>query len=341
MKKFMKLYGLLLVLLLVACGSDNSNGEVSETAVAIPTQEIAAVTDTPEPTETTVPPTDTPEPTATAVPTDTPEPTETAVPPTDTPEPIDTKEPAPTDTPAKPTSTPAPDEEEAVPTAQPLTEDVEIDAMQLVLDSEARARSLQTSQFTQNVRVTLTGLEQHVTQHCMAELPDKAYCRSDITLIIGEAEPIETYNETVQQDERLWLREEGGEWQDATNEFTQSGMFSEEGLEQLVLSEFMEEAEVTGETVIDGVPVYEVTFTLDVNAYFASILGEEMAELFASGATENSGNGRSWIGQEDMLVRKAFIEMFILIEGEEMHVTTQVASFGFNEPVEIPDPTAQ
>ena len=38
-----------------------------------------------------------------------------------------------------------------------------------------------------------------------------------------------------------------------------------------------------------------------------------------------------------MLVRKAFIEMIIVIEGEEMTVTTQVASFGFNEPVAIPE----
>ena len=109
--------------------------------------------------------------------------------------------------------------------------------------------------------------------------------RTDIVFTFGDNDPVTTYNETVQDNEQLWLREEDGPWRDITTEFADSEMFSQEGLQQLILSEFMEEAEVVGETVIDDVPVYEVAFTLDVNTYFASILGEEMAALFT---------GRCW-----------------------------------------------
>ena len=164
MKKLVGLISILCIGLgLVACQS----GVEEAAATAVPTQEIAAVTDTPEPTETTaptetaVPPTHTPAPTETAAPTHTTAPTETAVPPT--------QKPAATDTPTKANLTPTP--EPPIPTAQPLGDGTELDAMQLVLDSEARARSLETSQFRQNVSVIAPGFEQLMTQNCATELP--------------------------------------------------------------------------------------------------------------------------------------------------------------------------
>lgn len=320
MKRWIGFYCLLGVALLLA--SCQSGEEATATAAA--TQEITAVTDTPQPTATAVPVTDTPEATATLIP-----PTKT--PPTPPTVAVTTV--------AKPAATPTPDK--SVPAAQPLAEGQEIDAMQLVLDSERRALNLETSQLTQNVLVTTTGFEQRMTQNCATELPDHAYCRSDIVVTAGGNEPLESYNETVQDGEQIWLRQEGGEWRDVTAEFAESQIFSQEGLQQLTFSEFIDEAEVVGETTIDGVPVYEVAFSLDVNAYVASILGEELAALFTAGADENSGSGRTWIGQADRLVRKALIEMSFVIQGETMSITTQAASFGFNEPVEIPEPTAE
>ena len=336
MKRLIGFGWLLIILVLVACGAGGEN--VVETAV--PTQEVAAATETPEPTETA-------EPTETVAPTETSAPTETAVPPTEEPiaeeespeteDPAATEEPEATATTAKPTLTPTPDK--IIPTAQPLAEDDEIDALQLVLDSEDRSRGLQTSRFTQNILVLTTGFEQQVTQNCQMELPDHGYCRTDIVFTVNDGAPLETYNETVQDGEQTWLREEGGEWREVTAELAESDVISQEGLQQLTMSEFMLEANVAGETTIDGVPVYEVVFDLDVNTYVASILGEELADLFTSGAGENSGSGRTWIGQEDRLARKALIEMSFVIEGQTVFITTQVSSFGFNEPVEIPAPT--
>lgn len=324
MKKFMGFYCLFgLSLLLLGCQS-------GEEATASPTQEIAVATDTAAPTETVAP-------TQTTIPvTNTPEPTATLIPPTKTPP---TPPTVAATTAVKPAATSTPDK--VVPPAQPLVGDGVIDVMQLVLDSEKRVQNLETSQFTQIVLVTTAGFEQRVTQNCAAELPDHVYCRSDVVITVGSDAPLETDNETVQDGEQLWLREEGGEWRDVTTEFAQSELFSQEGLQQLTLSEFMVEAELAGETTIDDVAVYEVGFDLDVNAYVSTILGEEMAALFTASAEENSGRGRIWIGQDDLLVRKALVEMSFLIEGEEISITTQAASFGFNEPVEIPDPTAE
>ena len=127
-KKAGKSYGLfvlLLALLLVSCGTENTPEEMpTEPATAVAAQPVATEvfatwtavpaiveekevepteppppTNTPLPTSTAVPATDTPEPTATA--TDTPEPTETAVPPTTAP-PVATQPPVPPTLPPEP-----------------------------------------------------------------------------------------------------------------------------------------------------------------------------------------------------------------------------------------------
>ncbi len=91
---------------------------------------------------------------------------------------------------------------------------------------------------------------------------------------------------------------------------------------------------------INDTLVHEVAFILDVEAYFSTILGEELAGMFIAAASDMTGQGSLWISQEEILLQKAFIEMNLLIEGEPMEVTTEAAYYGANEPVDIPDPTA-
>ena len=309
MQKFAGLFiFLMLVFLIVAYGS--SREEVAETAV--PTLEIATATNTLEPTETSAP-------------------TETTVPPTE--------ESITTATPAKPTNTPTPDR--SIPTAQPLSEGNEIDAMQLVLNSEERVQNLETIQYTENTLVVATSFSQQTTQHCAIEGSDRAYCRTSIVFIFGEEEPEETFNEVVQLGEQIWFREGDGEWLDVTIELAESGVFAQEAFQQLAFSEFMMEVELVGETTIDGVLVYEVAFSLDAVAYASTILSEEFADIFASSAGENEATGRIWIGQMDMLARKMLLEMPFVILGENVRMTIEDTLFGFDEPVEIPDPTAE
>ena len=94
MKHFQSL--LLLLLLLTACGTPDSEQQAAITSPATATA--------PPPTATNLPPTNTPEPTATPVPTNTPTEEPTAAP-TETPAPTDTPEPTATPT---PTATPEP-----------------------------------------------------------------------------------------------------------------------------------------------------------------------------------------------------------------------------------------
>jgi hypothetical protein len=321
--------------LLAACQSPEETEptpEPTEVADSSTVQEEEEPTAEPAPTDTQTPlPTDTatPEPTDTPAPTDTPQPTATATRP----------RPTATATRPRPTETAAPDADDSDDSGENTGE---LDALRLVIEAETAARELRTITMMQNVNVNFQIVEQTSIQTCYIELPDHTYCVTDSIVSFGSTEPVTTTNEVVQIGEQVWIREGvDGEWQELPEDALGAAGLSEEGLGQLRLSDYMTEVELVGETTIDGVPVHEVTFGLDVPAYFSSVLGEEAAEQFLASAGDSSGSGTMWIGQEDNLTRKALVEMMIEVEGQEMVMTTQVTYTAFNEPVEIPDPTAE
>jgi hypothetical protein len=211
--------------------------------------------------------------------------------------------------------------------------------MTAILKSEENAAKLETITIRQMMNMTVgEELSQNTEQMCQYSRPDNStYCRTESTAEFG-GQSQESANEIVQIGEQAWLREEGGEWQELPPDFIEQSGLSSEGLAQLRLSTFMTEANVTGQTMINNVPVYIVEFELDVAAYFGSILGEDSAEIFLESAEEMSGGGTIWIGQEDALPYKAEIHMTFQIQGSAMDVTTQVSYSGFNEPVNIPNP---
>jgi hypothetical protein len=216
----------------------------------------------------------------------------------------------------------------------------ELDALRLVIEAETAAKELETMTFVQNLDFDFQIFQQNMVQTCYVELPDSSYCVTEAVVSFAGQEPVTTTNEVVQNGDQVWLREGEGDWQELPPDTIEQIGLSEEGLGQLRMSDYMLEATLAGETIIDGVSVDEVTFDLDVNAYFQSILGEAAAEQFLASASDGMGSGTMWIGQEDKLTRKALIEMSFTVEGQQLVVSTQAVYTDFNQPVEIPDPTA-
>ena len=333
-------FGVMVLLLLAGCGA-----EVAE-PTATP-EEIVVATDAPEPTA---------EPTETAVPTDTPTPTaaptETSAP-TNTPVPSNTPEPTstpsrPTHTPERPTLTPTADKAEETTEEEAASEVVEdepetpVNAFDVFAKSNAAVEKAETLILKQTVQVTAGGtFTQTMMQDCSVDQagdPPSSYCETIASVAFMGEDPVEDRNEIVVIGEEMWIKTgDAEEWESLPADFMQQSGFSED-FGQLRLSEFVTTAEISGETVIDGEAVYEITFELDVATYFANILGEETANMFAELSEEMSGGGKLWIGQTDYYPHKADIEMVFLIEGEEMITTTQ-AGYVYNQPVRIPDPT--
>lgn len=316
MKKLLSL-SLLALLLLAGCqGSEQVTPVAQATATPAPT-------DTPAPTNTpTAEPTSTP--TATPEPTDTPAPTNT---------------PRPTNTPAaKP---PAPDRDEFQPTPI-VIEGESLEPLQVIIKAEEKVRQLDTLTISQVVTMDLgPDIQQTVEQNCSVDLPDQTYCVTETTTTASGQEPQTSTNEVVQIGEQVWLRQEGSEWQELPPDVLEQSGISGQALQGLRLSEFMQNANLAGETIIDGVDVYEITFDLDVAAYFASLLSEDIADLFLESAEDLSGGGTMWIGKDDLLPRKALINMNIGIEDESLTTMTQAAYGNFNEPVDIPNPAEE
>lgn len=315
---------MVLALMLVSCGGE------TETA------------DTPEATPETVAEvaTDTPQPTATDEPTATPEPTNTATPePTNTPAPTDT--PAPTNTPSAPEPTPT--KPRPTPASQTgSSEEGDVAGLELMVKSEDSMRELETVSFDQEVVLEAEGFSQVIAQNCMADnLEETAYCVTELTINFAGGEPITLTTETVMREGTTWVRTEGAEWEEQPADALESAGLSPDGLTDLRISDYVIETLSVTETDLNGVPVYEIEFVLDVNAYFGSILGEEMANSIIQEGANNEGGGIIWIGVEDLLTYKLNVLMTLEADGQTLTMTTRAVYEGFNEPVEIPDPTAE
>lgn len=321
-----KLFFLLLLWLLpllIGCGSA---GETSEATEAAPPPSAT-------PTESaTPPPTDTP--TATTLPTATA--TETPLP---SPSPTEAAFAESTPTRSQP---PPASAETPLATAQPLEGDDGPDPLQLIAKAEPGMRRLQSVTVRQSTTFEMVGLRQSQNQTCQAR-PSRqnTYCVTETTVAFGDSEPMETYMELVQQGDRFWVREDAdGDWEELPAEALEESGLSMDSVTDLRIGDHMTTAALAGTTILDGAPVYEITFALDVATYFQALLGEEAGRAFLDMATSSEADGRLWIGQEDFLLRRANVEMRFTIEGETVSALSQAAYTGFDEPVDIPDPTA-
>ncbi len=315
--------------LLTACGSGDETADSTEAAAApsaTPTESA-----TPPPTNT---PTQTPTVTATAPPTATP--TETPLP---SPSPTDTAVSESESTPTRIRPTTAPDET-PLPTAEPIAPADAPDPLELIAKAEASMQQLETMSVRQSTSLEAAGLRQSQNQTCQARYTQEhVYCITESTIAFGEMEPTEEYVELLQHGDRLWVRQEpNGEWEELPEEeVAQMGSLVEN---VSGLGDYLTTATVAGTATLDGAPVYEITFDLDVAEYLESLLGEEFGQGLSETALSAEATGQMWIGQEDFLLRRINADMHFDIEGETVTTTSRAAYTGFNEPVEIPDPPA-
>ncbi|MEZ4645331.1 MAG: LppX_LprAFG lipoprotein [Chloroflexota bacterium] len=325
---------LILLLALAACQTDTNEAATAVPATDMPATAVpviaAADTETPVPTETAtaIPPTETPPPTETAVPTEIP----------------------PTATRSKPTATPTRAKETATATAVPdsdsnsdATPDAAApDALELLTKSSEAQGKLDSFTQIQTISMESDLFTQTQTQTCMYDMPDQIYCYNETAGIYG-SETVTGTTEMVYNGEAFWMRQNEGEWEQMPEDFMQQMGYSEDLTAQsrMVLDEsLITAATITGETVIDGVPVYQIEAEMDLSAMLEIMLNEEMAAQFADMVEDGTLTTTLWIGQEDNLTRKQLVNMSFTVEGMELTMSMQAANTGFNEPVDIPDPTA-
>jgi hypothetical protein len=191
----------------------------------------------------------------------------------------------------------------------------------------------------------LGDMTQNMDMDCVAEviagqdeMRENSFCLAQMSLSMeGEPEDLEVQFEMVQLDGEAWVRMEGEEvWVAAPQDDSSLSASNQLSLEDL--EPYLLDAQIVGETEIDGEVVYEITFDLDMVAFLGSVLGEDFADEMPEDLDEFFMSVRFWIGQDDLLTRKVVVEMSMQVDGEVFDMGMNFTYSKYNEPVEIPDP---
>lgn len=346
-KKFLTV-GILLLGVLAACNSGADTAVPTPTAV--PATEVAAATHTPQATATSTP---TQVPTATHTPTPAPTDTPTHTP---TPEPTATKQPSPTPTirasatpgakvkPAPTGDATATGPEDNTETSEVTPVDPALDAMTILAKSQEAQSKVQTLTQHQVTLLVSGGVTQTQTHDCQRELPANAYCIIVIQVELAEMpEPMTSTLEMLVVDGAYWARETDEDaWEQLPDDLLQQmGLSDQLQFEFSVDPAYVTAAEITGQRVLDGIPVYEIQAELDAEQYFAQYFNEEMAAQILANTDDVSFTTTLWLSQEDFITRKQEVLMTLTtVDGETIFSSVQVTNSHINEPVSIPDPTA-
>jgi hypothetical protein len=142
--------------------------------------------------------------------------------------------------------------------------------------------------------------------------------------------------EFVQNGARLWARGNSqAAWEELPPDDTN---YLASYTNQLILSPYVTDAFVFGQSAVDDVPVYELHLTLDpVAAVRALYSGEGFDDLLEQ-AGEGEATARAWVGQEDRQLRLLTIEIRFDTPLGDVTLNGLGSLANFNETAAIPEP---
>lgn len=223
---------------------------------------------------------------------------------TDTPAPG----PTPTFTPAA-TSTPTP-------APAPLTGD------ELLAMNQAAMAALKTAHIEMLVTIAVGAQSMEMSIGGDIESPQKSYFE------------VESGGQTIQvatlDDEHAYTRPLKSDiWTEADT--TDAGVNYQP---QLTPFEVAKSAVLEGEETLDGVETYVVSYQIDVVKFLAAV--PSFAQMI--NPLQSTGDGKTWIGQDDSLTRKFEMKVILDFSGQKLNYQYEGTVSGHDEPVLIPDP---
>ena len=173
-------------------------------------------------------------------------------------------------------------------------------------------------------------------QNCLVQHPDIAYCSVSYRLQYNDEPTPSFVSEFVQIGDQFWIKEEHDVlWQELSPDELEENGLSEDGLLDLVITDYTHEVTSFRRGILDNVAAYEVILELDVSGYLQDILTEDFDESAVIPIGEKS-IGRWWIGVEDGLVHKLHLDATYQVEDIEIDVLIKGRYFDFNQPIELP-----
>lgn len=120
--------------------------------------------------------------------------------------------------------------------------------------------------------------------------------------------------------------------------------FAPGGFPTVEISDWVNDVEPIQETVYEGFPVYEISFTVDDSYhdalnYQGGLATSTMGAMRETATTlDGSGTGTVYIDKDLLLIRHLFIDSIAQVDDFEATTALRITFSNFNEPVTIPDP---
>jgi hypothetical protein len=211
----------------------------------------------------------------------------------------------------------------ATPQPTPITQEVE----DILSASAAAMQQVNSMQFT--IETTVEAVGQSITSTGQGALqnPDNLYMKLDI---LGN-----TVEFLILGAEGSYIKLPGAT---EFTEMTQNDIATlgepPDIKAQMDMGKFASRSSLQGEETLNGIPTYVISFDLDMPRYLADN-PDSSGMLDAANA---SGVGKMWIGKDDDLLYQMTMEIKSASETLPVGITNTFTFFGFNEPVEIPQP---
>lgn len=207
-------------------------------------------------------------------------------------------------------------------------------AQEILTNSSTAMTNVSSFSYTMYIMINSGETPTTISVNGVAEPPERTY----MTLDVSE----DTVEMVMLSTEEIYIRianpEEPQEWTAVPPEqLGQLGFDLDSVLQTGNSMEYYIDPQLIGTETINDVECYHITYTIDTTEMMAT-LGEfyQAAEVTLDNAT-----GEVWIGVNDSLIYKTQSTVAVTAMGVQTQEAVTINLSGFNEPVEIPDPTAQ
>jgi outer membrane lipoprotein-sorting protein len=207
-------------------------------------------------------------------------------------------------------------------------------AQDILTNSSTAMANVSSFSFTMYIMINSGSSPTTISVNGVAEPPERTYMTMDVSE--------DTVEMVMLSTEEIYIRivdlEEPQEWTVVPPEqLGQLGFDLDSVLQTGNSMQYYIDPQLVGTETINDVECYHITYTIDTTQMMAT-LGEfyQAAEVTLDDAT-----GEIWIGVDDHLIYKTQSNVAVTAMGVQTQEAVTINLSGFNEPVEIPDPTAQ
>jgi hypothetical protein len=202
-------------------------------------------------------------------------------------------------------------------------------AEELMAKSYEKMDALKTVNSSMEVLMEYAGQSMTVTGDLQNELPDKSYA-----VLQASGQTIEILSLSTTE---LYIKDDTGAWQPIPAEqIKQLGLTINSNDQMKQVREAMTGLTLASEDTINGTTCQKITYTLDAEKAFTSIMDASVLDYIDMDTVVSKGE--ACVADKTYYMLKTVMDLTFTTQGEEIHEAVTIVNSKFDEPVEIPTP---